>query len=112
MRSEDVVIDLQGKELRIMGEYGIAEQAGDQGDSEKQRVRRSGRFDYRLTLPGDVSSESCAANLEHGVLRLRLPKVPTGARHRIPGQAGPASQTGRKLEGGEKASRFGEARAA
>lgn len=102
VRPDDVTIDLQGKELRIVGEYGMAEQAGDQGDSETQRTRRSGRFDYRLTLPGEVNSESCTANLEHGVLRLRLPKVSTGTRQRIPVQAGPASDTARALEAGEK----------
>jgi HSP20 family protein len=103
VRPDDVTIDLQGKELRIVGEYGMAEQAADQGDEGKQRTRRSGRFDYRLTLPGEVSSESCTANLEHGVLRLRLPKVPTGTRQRIPVQAGPAQQSQPKLEAGKEA---------
>jgi HSP20 family protein len=94
--SDDVTIDLQGKELRIVGEYGMAEQAAERAEGEEQRTRRSGRFDYRLTLPGEVSSESCTANLEHGVLRLRLPKVSTGARQRIPVQTGPAGETERK----------------
>ncbi|MGH3788958.1 MAG: Hsp20/alpha crystallin family protein [Pseudonocardiaceae bacterium] len=84
VRPEDVTVELQGKELRIGGEYG----AGDQGEGDQQRVRRTGRFDYRLTLPGEVSSESCTADLEHGVLRLRLPKASTGVRQRIPVQAG------------------------
>jgi HSP20 family protein len=79
---DDVTIDLQGKELRIGGEYGGAEQ----GASDQQRVRRTGRFDYRLTLPGEVNSENCTADLEHGVLRLRLPKASSGARQRIPVQ--------------------------
>jgi HSP20 family protein len=103
VRPEDVTIDLQGKELRILGEYGTAEQAGDQADSETQRTRRSGRFDYRITMPGEVKSESCTANLEHGVLRLRLPKATTGTRQRIPVQAGPAQQTNRTPESGDKA---------
>jgi HSP20 family protein len=80
VRPDDVTIDLQGRELRITGEYGTAEQ--DEG--EQQRLRRTGRFDYRLTLPGEVSSESCTADLEHGVLRLRLPKVAPSVRRRIP----------------------------
>ena len=44
------------------------------------------RLGVRLTLPGEVNSESCAANLENGVLRLRLPKVSTSTRQRIPVQ--------------------------
>ena len=103
VRPEDVMIDLQGEELRIVGEYGTAEQAGEQDDNERQRTRRSGRFDYRITMPGEVKNESCTANLEHGVLRLRLPKATTGTRQRIPVQAGPAKQTDPKLEAGEKA---------
>ena len=54
--------------------------------SRMRRVRRTGRFDYRLTLPGEVNSESCTADLEHGVLRLRLPKASSGVRQRIPVQ--------------------------
>jgi HSP20 family protein len=81
VRSDDITIDLQGKELRIGGGYG-----GEQEDADQQRVRRSGRFDYRLTLPGEVNSESCSADLENGVLRLRLPKASSGARQRIPVQ--------------------------
>jgi HSP20 family protein len=93
VRPEDVTIDLQVRELRIVGEYGTAEQAGDQGEGETQRARRSGRFDYRITLLGDVNSESATANLEHGVLRLRLPKASTGTRQRIGVQAGPGNHT-------------------
>ena len=103
VRPEDVTIDLQGRELRIVGEYGTTEQAGDQGEGETQRTRRSGRFDYRITLPGDVKNESASANLEHGVLQLRLPKATAGTRQRIPVQAGPAPQADHTSETGEKA---------
>jgi HSP20 family protein len=98
VRPDDVTIDLEGKELRIGGEYGAAEQ----GEGDTQRVRRSGRFDYRLTLPSEVKSEACTANLEHGVLRLQLPKASTGIRQRIPVQAGPADarDSGRTLDSG------------
>jgi HSP20 family protein len=88
VRPEDVEIDLQGRELRIRGEYGTAEQG------EAQRLRRTGHFDYRLTLPGEVSGESCTADLEHGVLRLRLPKAPSSVRQRIPVQTRPSAQLG------------------
>ncbi len=71
VRPDDVTVDLHGRELRIGGEYGTPQQ----GDGEGQRPRRTGRFDYRLTLPGEVNSESCNTDLEHGVLRLRLPKA-------------------------------------
>ena len=88
VRPEDVTIDLEGKELRIGGEYGTSE-----GDSEQQQRRRTGRFDYRLTLPGEVKSESCVADLENGVLRLRLPKVSSSTRQRIPVQTSKTDQS-------------------
>lgn len=99
VRPDDVTIDLQGKDLRIGGEYGTTEQ----GEGEQQQARRTGRFDYRLTLPGEVRSESCAANLENGVLRLRLPKVSTGTRQRIPVQAGRADQSSADQSGAGQA---------
>jgi hypothetical protein len=46
-----------------------------------------------------VTSESCTADLENGVLRLRLPKVSQGTRQRIPVQAGRA----RQLDSGQQA---------
>jgi HSP20 family protein len=54
VRPDDVTIDLDGKELHIGGEYGAAEQ----GDGDTQRVRRSGRFDYRLTKPDGKTAEA------------------------------------------------------
>lgn len=87
VRPEDVSVDLQGRELRIGGEYGTEATSGGQPAAAEQQAatsRRSGRFSYRLTLPAEVKGESCEANLEHGVLRLRLPKATTGGRQRIP----------------------------
>lgn len=88
VRPEDVSVDVQGGELRIVGEYGIAEQRTDQ-EADTQRKGRSGRFDYRLTLSSEVNSETCTATLEYGVLRLRLPKASPGTRQRIRVTAGP-----------------------
>jgi HSP20 family protein len=82
VRPDEVTVDLQDKELHITGEYGTAEQ----GDEER-RTRRTSRFDYRLTLPGEVNNEDCTADLENGVLRLRLPKTASGIRQRIPVQS-------------------------
>jgi HSP20 family protein len=82
VRPDDVTVDLQGKELHITGEYGAAEE----GDDER-RTRRTGRFDYRVTLPGDVNNEDSTADLENGVLRLRLPKAASSMRQRIPVQS-------------------------
>lgn len=96
VRPEDVTIELAGRELRITGEYGTEE--GD-GDGDAQRIRRTGRFDYRITLPGEVDSEATTANLENGVLRLRLPKASASRRQRITVQSG-AGDSGRTPQTG------------
>jgi HSP20 family protein len=50
----------------------------------RRQSRRSGRFDYRVSLPGEVDSAGCDAELDNGVLRLRLPKTKSSQRMRIP----------------------------
>jgi HSP20 family protein len=80
VRPDDVTVDLQGHELHITGEYGAGEHDGE------RQGRRSGRFDYRVTLPSEVRNDACSADLDNGVLRLRLPKAASGMRQRIPVQ--------------------------
>lgn len=95
VRQEDVTVDLQRNELRITGQYGGEEEA------EGKRTRRSGRFDYRVTLPAEVDAEQCSAELDNGVLRLRMPKISAG-RQRIPVQRGPSEQAIETGAGGEQ----------
>jgi HSP20 family protein len=40
-----------------------------------RRERRQGTWVRQVTLPTDVSSDKAEANVEHGVLRLTLPKA-------------------------------------
>jgi hypothetical protein len=48
-----------------------------------------------------VKSEACVANLENGVLRLRLPKISTSTRQRIPVQASRAAQAEQANQGAQ-----------
>ncbi len=66
VRADDVSVEVTGNELRITGRI-------EEGSSQR-RTRETGQFDYRLTLPGGVDAEGTEANLEHGVIKLRLPK--------------------------------------
>jgi HSP20 family protein len=75
VRPEDLNVEVQGNELRIIGRI-------EEG-TLRHRTRRAGQFDYRLTLPSDVNPEGAEAELEHGVVKLRLPKTTSAARHRI-----------------------------
>jgi HSP20 family protein len=54
----------------------------------RRQVRRSGRFDYRLTLPGEVQADRIEASLDTGALTLRVPKVPRAQPRRIEVKAG------------------------
>jgi HSP20 family protein len=65
---------------------------------EERRSRRTGRFDYRVTLPGEVDAQNCTADLDNGVVRLRLPKTAASARRRVPVQRGRTAVEGAPTE--------------
>ncbi|CUU59208.1 Hsp20/alpha crystallin family protein [Parafrankia irregularis] len=41
----------------------------------RRRSRMVGRFEHRITVPGDVDPESVSASLADGVLTIRLAKT-------------------------------------
>jgi len=63
--------DINDRELVISGE--ITEPQDDEG-RRRRRARRTGRFEFRTTLPGDVNPEGVTANLSDGVLTVTVPK--------------------------------------
>lgn len=79
VKRENVNIELSGNELTISGEITERERKG----TVRRRVRRSGRFEYRVTLPDRVDAEQIEANLDEGVLTVRLPKSEQAQRRRI-----------------------------
>lgn len=48
----------------------------------------TGRFDYRVSLPGEVDAEKIEASLDQGVLKIRVPKAPRAQPRRIEVKAG------------------------
>ena len=94
VKPEDVTVEVQGNDLRIAGRV--------EEDPQRRRSRRASQFDYRLTLPGEVNTESCQAELEHGVLRLRLAKSAAAVRHRIPVQYAARAELSGGQEGYEQ----------
>ncbi len=79
VKREDVEIDLVGNELVITGEVRERERKG----TLRRRSRRTGRFDYRVTLPDHVDAEKIEAKLADGVLSVRAPKSERAQRRRI-----------------------------
>jgi HSP20 family protein len=106
VRADDVSVEVTGNELRITGRI-------EEGAS-RRRTRQTGEFDYRLTLPGGIDAEGAEANLDHGVIKLRLPKAARATRHRIPivstpsAEVGPSEQGEQPSEQGEQPSEQGE----
>ena len=54
----------------ITGEINERERKG----ALRRRTRRTGRLEYRVTLPGDVDAGNIDASLSDGVLTVRIPK--------------------------------------
>ena len=79
VKREDVNVELVGNELTITGEMKEQERKG----TVRRQSRRTGRFDYRLSLPSHVDPEQVEAKLSDGVLKLRIPKSERAQRRRI-----------------------------
>jgi HSP20 family protein len=78
-KREDVNVELSGSELVIAGEIKEKQRTG----ILRRRTRRVGRFDYRVTLPGQIDADNVNASLNEGVLSVRLPKSERTHRKRI-----------------------------
>jgi HSP20 family protein len=76
---KDVKVDVQGNELTISGEIKERERKG----ILRRRTRRTGRFEYRVTLPGELDADGVDASLHDGVLNVRVPKPERARPHRV-----------------------------
>lgn len=68
---DQVEVQLMDQQLIISGE--IAEQE-QEGSRKHGSSRRTGRFELRTYLPGDVKTEGVTAQLSDGVLTVTVPK--------------------------------------
>jgi HSP20 family protein len=76
---KDVNVELRDSELVITGDIKERERTG----ILRRRTRRKGRFEYRVTLPGDADADGVDASLHDGVLTLRVPKSERAKPRRI-----------------------------
>lgn len=79
VKRDDVNIEVVGNELTISGEIKEKERVG----IIRRRTRRTGRFEYHVTLPVAVDSDKIDAKLDNGVLTVRIPKSERAQRRRI-----------------------------
>jgi HSP20 family protein len=92
----DIEVDVREGELTITGEIKERERKG----ILRRKTRRVGHFEFRVMLPGGADPEKVEANVEDGVLTVRIPKpeqsrprrieVTSGANGGSSGSEGPA----------------------
>jgi HSP20 family protein len=91
VQANDVKISLENSQLSIRGEK---RQEAEESSERVHRYERSyGSFERVFTLPTTIDAESIQANVEDGVLILRLPKVERARPREIPVQAGTKALT-------------------
>jgi HSP20 family protein len=79
VKKSDINIEVSDSELAITGEIKERERKG----ILRRRTRRTGQFEYRVTLPGDVDPDNIDASLDEGVLTVRVPKPERAKPRRI-----------------------------
>ena len=84
MHRDDVQVEVSGDVLTITGEFKERERTG----ILRRRTRRTGRFEFRTTLPSAVDSDQITASLQDGVLSVNVPKAAEAKPRRVEITAG------------------------
>lgn len=84
VKRDEVSVELQDNELRIHGEIKERARTG----ILRRQTRRTGQFDYRVTLPREVDADNVEADLRDGVLRVQVGKAEQTKPRRIEITAG------------------------
>jgi HSP20 family protein len=73
---DQVNIQLQDREIVISGEIPEPETGDGKGGGARRHrsTRRTGRFEFRAYLPGDVNADAVTAQLSDGILTVTVPK--------------------------------------
>jgi HSP20 family protein len=78
VRKDQIDVQMQDRELVISGEIKETENG-----RRHRSTRRTGRFEYRTYLPGDVKADRVSAQLADGVLTVTVPKSEAAKPRRI-----------------------------
>jgi HSP20 family protein len=76
---KDVNVEMRNSELVISGDIKDKERKG----VLRRRARRTGHFEYHVTLPGESDEEHIEAKLHDGILTVRVPKTEQAKPRRI-----------------------------
>jgi HSP20 family protein len=78
-KAADINVEVRDSDLVVSGDIKEKERKG----LLRRRTRRTGSFELRMTLPGPTDADSVDADLEDGVLTVRIPKAEQAKRRRI-----------------------------
>lgn len=93
VKPEDIDISVTGDHLTLKAES--KQETEEKGQNWYRRERRSGSFVRQFQLPTEVQADKAAADFEHGVLKLTLPKAEAVKPKTIKVEAKPAIEAGR-----------------
>jgi HSP20 family protein len=79
IKSKDIDVEVAAQELVVTGEIKERERHG----ILRRSTRRTGRFEYRLRLPSEVSPEGVKADMSEGVLTITVPKAESNKSRRV-----------------------------
>ena len=71
VKREDIEVEVRERQLRVTGEIKERERTG----ILRRHNRPVGRFDYAVSVPGEIDPERIEASLAHGVLTVELGKA-------------------------------------
>ncbi|HEY2577049.1 MAG TPA: Hsp20/alpha crystallin family protein [Streptosporangiaceae bacterium] len=71
-------VQLHDRELIVSGEIKDTEHG-----KKRRSSRRTGRFEYRTYLPGDINADQVSAKLSDGILTVTVPKSESAKPRRI-----------------------------
>lgn len=83
MTEEDVNVEIEGNRLTISGEYKREREEEDKARRWHTIERSYGRFYRTVQLPVEVDPDKAVAEIENGMLTVKLPKAEASQARRI-----------------------------
>jgi HSP20 family protein len=90
VNKKDVNVEVRDNEIVITGEIKERERKG----IIRRRTRRVGEFEFRATLPGDADADNIKADVDDGLLTVRVPKQDQAESRQIEVTSGSADGNG------------------
>lgn len=88
IKAEDIDVNVEGETVTLRGQTQSTEERKE-GKNYLYRERRSGSFYRSIRLPEPLDAERVEATLDHGVLKVKLPRLAQAKNRKIqvkPGQ--------------------------